>query len=588
MKKVYILILNLLFIGGWAFSQNPTSWSDNFDDNDLDTVSWKVDTTGAYNLVEANGELTITVTKDGPWNGFHLKFPNKLDLSENPYASFKIKADTALDFRIYLWDENPGASDPAADTLYNRSNADVWVVPGDTYYTYYFNWSGKFLHDTNTADDTFADDPIEMDSTDIEGFLINVEPGAGDSIIGYYQGTVKFEDFKIGVGADLPTAEAELTSTSIGSIGATVLSDIPEQTTAKDVLDGLTANGEITLYAAGNPGKAGTEAADADIMDPTMKIVVILDGSNPKKYNVLVAPPALPCYYREDFPTVDAEIDPVWETVPVYDMPHVWGTVEGPTDFGAKFRTLWDEVSLFFLVEVTDDIEFVDNVSDSPWGDDAVEFWLDLNNSKNSAYLPSETDEYQFIFSKGVTNTYMLHKHDLVEGLDWAWANTQTGYIFEIEIPWLTSLEWKDRFGTLMPDFGHKMGFEIHVNDDDDGADREANIGWFYEEDQAWTDPSTLGDMKMMEEIYESVQQVISDLKFRMHPNPAIESLQLISNTDISNIKVINLTGQTVMDIQVNNERLVTLDIKELSSSIYMVTVRDKHNKFSTQKFIKK
>ncbi|MBA7635516.1 hypothetical protein ES703_43120 [subsurface metagenome] len=588
MKKVYILILNLLFIGGWAFSQNPTSWSDNFNDNDLDTVSWK-NNPGIYEYEEANGELTITVTKASQWDGFHLKFPDHIDLSENPYASLKIKADTALDFRIYLWDENPGASDPAADTLYNRSNADVWVVPGDTYYTYYFNWSGKFLHDTNTADDTFADDPIEMDSTDIEGFLINVEPGAGDSIIGYYQGTVKFEDFKIGVGADLPTAEAELTSTSIGSTGATVLSDIPEQTTAKDVLDGLTANGEITLYAAGNPGKAGTEAADADIMDPTMKIVVILDGSNPRKYNVLVAPPALPCYYREDFPTVDAEIDAVWETVPVIDMPHVLnGTIDGPTDFGGKFRTLWDEVSLFFLVEVTDDIEFVDNVSDAPWTDDAVEFWLDLNNSKNTAYLPSETDEFQFIFSKGVTNQYTVHHHDQVEGMDWAWANTQTGYIFEIEIPWLTSLEWMDRFDVRQPAFGHKMGFEMHVNDDDDGEGREANIGWFNPVDDAWNDPSAFGDMKMMEEIYESVQQVISDLKFRMHPNPAIESLQLISNTDISNIKVINLTGQTVMDIQVNNERLVTLDIKELSSSIYMVTVRDKHNKFSTQKFIKK
>ncbi|MEE9460221.1 MAG: T9SS type A sorting domain-containing protein, partial [Bacteroidales bacterium] len=100
--------------------------------------------------------------------------------------------------------------------------------------------------------------------------------------------------------------------------------------------------------------------------------------------------------------------------------------------------------------------------------------------------------------------------------------------------------------------------------------------------------PSTLGDMKMMDEIYESVHQVISEQKFRMHPNPASESMQLISNTGISNIKVINITGQTVMDIQVNNERLVTLDINELSSSVYLVTVRDRHNNYSTQKFIKK
>jgi hypothetical protein len=145
-----------------------------------------------------------------------------------------------------------------------------------------------------------------------------------------------------------------------------------------------------------------------------------------------------------------------------------------------------------------------------------------------------------------------------------------------------------ERYGVLQPEFGQKLGFEVHVNDDDDGDGRDSNIGWFYEEDQAWTDPSTLGDMKMMEEISESVQQINSDLKFRMHPNPATESLQLISNTDISNIKVINLTGQTVMNIQLDNERQVTLDINELSSSIYMVTVRDRHNNYSTQKFIKR
>jgi hypothetical protein len=580
MKKVYILLLNLLFAGGLAYSQAPTGWSDNFDDNDLDTNNWKTNA-GIYVPVEANGELTYTVTKAAPWDGVFLKFPDKIDLSENPYASFKIKADTALDFRIYLWDEND------VDTLYNRSNADVWVVPGDTYYTYYFNWEGKFLHairDTILDEDVFYD----MDSTDIEGFLINVEPGISEPL---YQGMVKFEDVMVGAGAELPTTEAELTSTTVGSIGATVLSDIPEQTTVQDVLGGLTANGEITVLASGNPGKAGTEAAGTDIMDPSMKIVVILDGSNPRKYNVLVAPPALPCYYRTDFPTVDAEIDAIWETVPVNDMPNILNgpdNVSGPSDLSATFRTLWDEVSLFFLVEVNDEAKVTDTGFPTPYADDCVEFWLDLNNSKNSSYLPSETDEYQIMFLRDNTTVHQVDHNDLLNGLDWAWTDTQTGYIFEVEMPWLTAFKWNERFGVLQPEFGQKLGFEVHVNDDDDGDDRDANIGWFYTTDRAWTDPSTLGDMKMMEELYESVQQVISDLKFRMHPNPASDHLQLISNTDIRNIRVINMTGQTVMNVQIDNQRLVTLDINELSSSIYMVTVRDRNNKFSTQKFIKR
>jgi hypothetical protein len=581
MKKIYILVLTLLFVGGLASSQVPTGWSDNFDDNDIDTNIWKTNP-GRYVPVEANGELTYTVSKMAPWDGVHLFFPDSVDLSENPYASFKIKADTALDFRIYLWDTH-------SDTVprYNRSNADIWIVPGDTYYTYYFNWEGKFLHSIR---DTILNEDVlyDIDSTKIEGFLINVDPGAGEP---YYQGNVKFEDVKVGADAELPAGEAILTSTPVGSIGATVLSDIPEQTPVDDVLAGLTANGEITILAAGNPGKAGTEAAGTDIMDPSMKIVVILDGANPKKYNVLVAPPALPCYYRTDFPIPDAEIDEVWETVPVNDMPHILNgpeNVSGPSDISATFRTLWDEVSLFFLVEVNDEAKVTDTGFPTPYADDCVEFWLDLNNSKNSSYLPSETDEYQIMFLRDNTTVHQVDHNDLLSGLTWAWADTQTGYILEVEMPWLTAFKWSERFGVLQPEFGQKLGFEVHVNDDDDGDGRDANIGWFYTADQAWTDPSTLGDMKMMEELSESVRSIGSDLKFRMHPNPAADYIQLISNIGISHIQVINMAGQAVMNIQIANERLVTLDLNELPSSVYMITVRDHNNQYSTQKFVKR
>jgi hypothetical protein len=318
--------------------------------------------------------------------------------------------------------------------------------------------------------------------------------------------------------------------------------------------------------------------------------VVILEGSNPKKYDVLVAPPALPCYYRTDFPTVDAEIEEVWETVPVNDMPHILNgpeNVTGPTDLSATFRTLWDEVSLFFLVEVTDDVKMMDTGFPTPYADDCVEFWLDLNNSKNSAYLPSETDEYQIMFLRDNTNLHQVDHNDLLNGIDWAWSDTQNGYILEVEMPWLTAFKWLERYGVTHPEFGQKLGFEVHVNDDDDGGDRDSNIGWFYPLDQAWTDPSTLGDMKMMEEIYESVQEAAASFRFRIQPNPASDELQLISNTVISQVEVFNMTGQCVKKVHASNNRVVNLDIADLPSSVYLISVRDLSGDFNTGKFIK-
>ena len=573
MKKVYLLFLSLFICGGVAFSQIPTGWSDSFDDNDLDTVSWKSNP-GIYDLAEANGELTITASKEGAWDGFNLMFPQKINLSEHPYASMKIKADSSFDFRIYLWDEN------SEDTLYNQANADVWVVPGETYNTYYFNWRGKFMHDADG-------EIVYQDSADIEGFLINIEPGNEDHL---YKGTIVFEDVMVGEGAEQFTASAEITSSAIGSVGATVISDIPVGTAVDALLDGLTANGDITMLAAGLPGKAGVEASGSDILDASMDIIVLLDGSNPKKYDILVAPPSLPCYYRADFPTIDGEIEDVWETVPVTPILFKLnpdGPEPGGTNFQSQFRIMWDEVSLFFLVEITDDIEMVDSGAE-PWSDDCVELFIDLNNSKNSSYLPSETDEYQIAFSKNVTNTYVVNHHDQMEGMDWAWANTQGGYVFEIEIPWLTTFEWMDKFGTAQPYFGQKIGMDVHTNDDDDGEEREQALAWFDEENNAWRNPSVFGDMKMMEEIYESVRDLESSLKFRIQPNPVSSQMQVICNTGIVSVEVINLIGQPVMNIQSQNERLVNLNVAELPRGIYLLTVKDQEGKFSTKKFVKK
>ncbi|MFO7670714.1 MAG: sugar-binding protein [Bacteroidales bacterium] len=578
MKKFYQLTLIILFIAIGAFSQAPATWMDNFDNNDLDTAIWK-ENPGIYMLTGENGALSIAVSKAAPWDGFFLRFPDKINLSEHPYASIQIKADTALNFRIYLWDEN------SEDTLYNQSSADVWVVPGETYYTYYFNWRGKFLHSTTIDEEEVI---LDMDSTDIEGFLINVEPGVDNPL---YQGTLMFENVMVGEAAELSSAQAMVTSSAIGSVGATVISDIAEGTTVADLMAGITHNGdEIMIFTGGSQGKAGVPAEGTEVVESSMDIVVVLEGSNPKKYDLLVAPPALPCYYRSDFPTVDAEIEAVWETVPVIEMAQILNgpeNITGPTDLSGKFRVLWDEVSLFFLVEVTDDVKITDTGFPTPYADDCVEFWFDLNNSKNSAYLPSETDEYQIMFLRDNTTLHQVDHNDLINGMDWAWRDTQSGYMFEVEMPWLTAFKWMERYGVTQPEFGQKLGFEVHVNDDDDGVDRDSNIGWFYSTDRAWTDPSTLGDMKMMEEIYVSVQEAVSSLRFRMQPNPASDQLQLISNSVISSIEVFNMNGQCVKKVQGSNVRLVNLDIANLPNSIYLISVCDLSGQYTTGKFIK-
>ena len=158
-------------------------------------------------------------------------------------------------------------------------------------------------------------------------------------------------------------------------------------------------------------------------------------------------------------------------------------------------------------------------------------------------------------------------------------------------MPWLSAFKWSQRFdGALHPAFGQKLGFEVHVNDDDNEGDdsgRENNIGWFYPADEAWHDPSTLGDMKMFEEIYPSVREETASFRLRVQPNPATDELQLISNTSISHIEVFNMVGACVRQVRISNERVVRIDVSGLSDGVYLINAYNLNGKLSTGKFLK-
>ena len=76
-------------------------------------------------------------------------------------------------------------------------------------------------------------------------------------------------------------------------------------------------------------------------------------------------------------------------------------------------------------------------------------------------------------------------KHGRTEGVVFATVRTDRGYRMEIKLPWST-------VGTK-PSAGAKIGLDVHVNDDDDGGDRDSKLAWWGKEDNAWQTPSAFG-----------------------------------------------------------------------------------------------
>ena len=79
--------------------------------------------------------------------------------------------------------------------------------------------------------------------------------------------------------------------------------------------------------------------------------------------------------------------------------------------------------------------------------------------------------------------------HNKTNGVQYAFARTDKGYRLEVKLPWST-------LGTT-PAAGKKIGLDVHVNDDDDGGDRDTKIMWFGEHDVAWQQPSAFGTAEL-------------------------------------------------------------------------------------------
>ncbi|MFC1603410.1 sugar-binding protein [Planctomycetota bacterium] len=154
-------------------------------------------------------------------------------------------------------------------------------------------------------------------------------------------------------------------------------------------------------------------------------------------------------------------------------------------DFSASYKAVYDEKNLYVLVDVTDDNLI--NDSDDFWLDDCVEVFIDADNSKSGSY---GDNDYQFHFGWADANPSMGEsQHNQTEGVEFAVGRADAGYRVEIKFPWATL--------GVEPSAGKKIGLDVHVNDDDDGGDRDSKLTWRGKEDNAWQNPSILGTAEL-------------------------------------------------------------------------------------------
>ena len=165
----------------------------------------------------------------------------------------------------------------------------------------------------------------------------------------------------------------------------------------------------------------------------------------------------------------------------------VVGDIENSKDLSAQWRASWDNKKLYLQVTVVDDRLIQDSANH--WADDSIEIYLDADNSHRAKYDGRNDIKFSFrLKDKRVTIDGIksrLNANKLVQAIQFKMRKLARGYHLEVAIPWKAL--------KIKPRTNQKIGFEVQVNDDDDGKQRDAKVAWNGKVDQAWKNPQMFG-----------------------------------------------------------------------------------------------
>ena len=213
----------------------------------------------------------------------------------------------------------------------------------------------------------------------------------------------------------------------------------------------------------------------------SLVFVLSLVGGVPAQDAIIPSPGSMP--------VLDGRIDEAW----FFSADHTIGTSQvgaapsSPEDCSGTWRALWNSESLFVLVEVRDESLTNDSGGgNNKWNDDSVEIYVDGDNSKGtSASADPDAHQYTFWWGNEVYEepSAIHHGADSLVGVEYAVVTTDEGYLLEVKLPWMSIMG-------KPPIPGQEIGFDVWINDDDDGGDRDSQVSWYSTDGNGWQDPS--------------------------------------------------------------------------------------------------
>ncbi|MFN3403685.1 MAG: sugar-binding protein [Cytophagaceae bacterium] len=212
--------------------------------------------------------------------------------------------------------------------------------------------------------------------------------------------------------------------------------------------------------------------------------------------------------YTANAPSIDgASNESEWNNVPWSPIDQVWlGEKVSPEDFTGRYKIIWDENHLYYLVEVVDNIlsDQHPDPFDLWWEDDCLELFIDEDKSGGSHQFNHDAFAYHITLDYDVIDLgpdKAPHKYN--DHLNVVRTKNGNTYTWEVAMKVFdkTFTDGQNNIPVQLKE-GKKLGFAVSYNDNDSTNVRENFIGSIEikgeDKNRGWIDSGIFGTLELV------------------------------------------------------------------------------------------
>lgn len=283
--------------------------------------------------------------------------------------------------------------------------------------------------------------------------------------------------------------------------------------------------------------------------------------------------------YTDTPPTIDGELGE-------YDLIYgsdILAAGDGPNNNTVTWGVKWDADNLYIAAHVVDAVVEGTN---NPWDNDAIEMYIDGDNSKDGTYSAESFDTQLIMDALGESTLWAKADGVAITDEESVWLLTGDGYSIEIRLGWA-------QLG-FAPGKGRTIGWSLGNNDSDLGVGREYQTVW-YGNGNNWSDNSVLGDLQLAGGPYfvdGLDEHVLYNANVVLYPNPTAGNVNVRTQGDVFNsqatVYVSDISGRIIAKTNVNFNANSTIQLStgDLTNGIYFVNIISEDGKRAVKKLI--